>query len=115
MTYTGGCHCGRIAFAVEGDIEDVIECNCSICAKRGYLLWFAPREQLHLATPESDLASYTFGSGTINHHFCAHCGSAPFGMGTDEAGKIMVAVNVRCLDDIQLTKLNIRPFDGRSA
>ena len=57
MTYKGGCHCGRIGFEVEGDIEQVVECNCSICSKRGYLLWFVPQEQLRLATPQADLAT----------------------------------------------------------
>lgn len=37
MNYKGGCHCGRIAFDVEGEIDQVMECNCSICTKRGYL------------------------------------------------------------------------------
>ncbi len=54
MTYKGGCHCGRIAFEVEGNLEQVMDCNCSICTKRGYLHWFVARDQLNLLTPESD-------------------------------------------------------------
>ncbi|HEX6635136.1 MAG TPA: GFA family protein, partial [Usitatibacter sp.] len=34
MVYKGSCHCGRVAFEVEGDIGAVIECNCSICSKK---------------------------------------------------------------------------------
>lgn len=91
-----------------------MDCNCSLCAKRGYLLWFVPRAQVQLSTPESDFASYTFGDGSISHYFCPHCGCAPFGMGADEHGAIMVAVNVRCLDNIDLSAIKIAPFDGRS-
>jgi hypothetical protein len=114
MIYKGGCHCGKIAYEVEGDIEQVMECNCSICSKRGYLLWFVPREQLRMDTPEANLASYRFGSGEINHHFCSHCGSAPFGMGADKSGAVTVAVNVRCLEGIEPSSLKVVPFDGRS-
>lgn len=114
MIYQGGCHCGKIAFDVEGDIEQLTECNCSICAKRGYLLWFVAREQLRLDSPATDLATYTFGGGDIKHHFCPDCGCAPFGLGSDPSGKLMAAINARCLDDIQLSALKIMPFDGRS-
>ena len=114
MRHKGGCHCGRIAFEVEGEIGQVIECNCTHCSKKGYLLWFVPREQLRLATPESDLATYTFNKHVIRHHFCAACGVGPFGFGTDPAGKATAAVNVRCLEDVDLAQLKKVPFDGLS-
>ena len=114
MTQRGGCHCGRIAFEVEGDIQQVIECNCSICSKRGYLLWFVPPERLCLATPEADLATYTFNTGRVKHRFCPTCGCAPFGIGTDRKGVPRAAINVRCLDGLDLPALKVVPFDGRS-
>jgi len=114
MTHKGSCHCGRIAFEVDGDIAQVIECNCSICSRRGSLLWFVPRTQLRLATPESDLATYTFRTGRIRHHFCPTCGCAPFASGSDEKGTATAAVNVRCLEDVEPARLKIVPFDGRS-
>src|SRR5262245_25277473 len=113
MTHSGGCHCGRIAFEVDGDLAQVMECNCSICTKRGYLLWFVPREHLRLSTPEGDLATYTFNTGRIRHHFCPRCGCAPFGVGSDNTGAAKAAVNVRCLDGVDLSALRVMPFDGR--
>jgi hypothetical protein len=71
MTHKGSCHCGRIAFEVEGEIEQLMECNCSHCSRKGYLLWFAPREKLRLLTPEGDLATYTLNKHVIKHHFSA--------------------------------------------
>ena len=62
MIYKGSCHCGRIRFEAEGEMGDVIECNCSHCSRKGYLLWFVPRAQLRLTTPESNLSTYTFTS-----------------------------------------------------
>ena len=114
MNYHGGCHCGRIAFDVEGEIEQVMQCNCSICSKRGYLLWFAPRDQLRLGTPEADLATYTFNKHRIKHHFCPNCGCAPFCSGTDNKGAATAAVNVRCIEGVNLGTLKVVPYDGRS-
>ncbi len=48
MVYRGGCHCGRVAFEVDGDIKLVSECNCSICTKKGYLHWTVPHERFRL-------------------------------------------------------------------
>ncbi len=114
MIYKGSCHCGRIRFEAEGDIGDVIECNCSHCSRKGYLLWFIPRAQLQLATPESDLSTYTFNKHVIQHHFCANCGCAPFGFGVAPNGDATAAVNVRCIEGVELTELTRIPFDGRN-
>ena len=59
MRLAGSCHCGRIAYEVEvGDgITEVYDCNCSMCRRRGGLLWFAPRSALVLQTAEADLAT----------------------------------------------------------
>lgn len=114
MTYKGSCHCGRIAYEVEGNAQHVIECNCSICIRRGHLLWFVPRDKLRLSTPAEDMSTYTFNTHTIKHHFCPTCGCAPFGEGVDRSGAAQAAVNVRCLEGIRVSALQIRKFDGRS-
>jgi hypothetical protein len=114
MVHHGSCHCGRIAFEVNGDIGQVIECNCSHCSRKGYLLWFVPRGKLNLKSPASELATYTFNKHVIRHHFCPVCGCAPFGFGTDSSGAPAAAVNVRCLEDVELSAVKRVPFDGRS-
>lgn len=114
MTYKGSCHCGRIAFEVTGDLTQVIACNCSHCSRKGYLLWFVPRAQLRLSTPEDAFVTYMFNKHMIRHHFCPTCGCAPFGTGKDPTGAATAAVNARCLEDIDLSTLKTVPFDGRS-
>ena len=114
MTHHGSCHCGRIAFDVEGEIDRVIECNCSHCSRKGYLLWFVPRDRLRVTTPEANLGTYEFNKRVIEHHFCTTCGCAPFGFGVDRSGAATAAVNVRCLPDVDLAKLKVVPFDGKS-
>jgi hypothetical protein len=114
MSYKGSCHCGRIAYEVDADQAPVVECNCSICSRRGYLLWFLPADKLRLGTPEADMAHYTFNTHRIKHYFCPVCGCAPFGMGADKSGKKMAAINVRCLQGVDPKTLAVKPFDGRS-
>jgi hypothetical protein len=113
MNYKGSCHCGGIAFEVEGDLTEVADCNCSICSRMGSLLWFVPRNKLRLLTPESNLASYTFGTATIKHYFCPKCGIHPFGEGAHE-GHPMAAINARCLEGVDLSGLPVKHFDGKS-
>lgn len=114
MVYQGSCHCGQIAFEVEGELTQVMDCNCSICSKKASLLWFVPRQQLRLHTPEENMSTYTFGEKTIQYRFCPTCGIHPFGEGTDPSGHSMAAVNVRCLDEVELSSLSIEHFDGRA-
>lgn len=114
MIHQGSCHCGRIAFEVEGEIGKVMDCNCSHCSRKGFLMWFVGREQLRLKTPAEAMATYTFNKHVIRHHFCPVCGCAPFGEGTDKTGVARAAVNVRCLEGVDLGALQVVHVDGRS-
>ena len=114
MTYTGGCHCGRIAYTVEGEIGAVLDCNCSLCRKRGGLLWFLPSTQVKLGGETAAIGTYTFNTHRIQHHFCTQCGISPYSEGQGPDGASMICINVRCLDDVDLSKLTITPYDGRS-
>jgi len=71
VIHNGSCHCGKDAFTVEGDVQQVMECNCSHCRRKGYLLWFAPAEKMTLSTPGGTLSTYTFNKHVIEHVFCS--------------------------------------------
>ena len=114
QTYRGGCHCGRVRYEVTTALSPVLSCNCSICQKRGYLLTFVPRAAFTLISGEPDLADYQFNRKIVHHQFCKTCGVSAFGTGTGPNQQEMVAVNVRCLDNIDLDALTVTPFDGKS-
>ena len=113
MTYSGSCHCGKIAFEVDGEIDGALACNCSICQRKGSLLWFVPRHNLRLLTPESDIQAYTFNKHQISHKFCPTCGMHPYGEGADPEGNVVAAVNIRCLENIQLDDIPVQQYNGR--
>ncbi|WNG39794.1 GFA family protein [Archangium minus] len=113
--YTGGCHCGKVRFEATTDLSSVIECNCSICTKRGLLLSFVPSEQFaFVAGNEAALKDYQFNKKVVHHLFCPDCGIESFGTGQTPDGRKMYAVNVRCLDGVDLASLKRTPVDGRS-
>lgn len=112
MSYRGSCHCGQIKVEVEGTFDTAMECNCSHCSRKGYLLCFVPRTQFTLQSPEALLAVYTFNKHVIKHYFCPKCGCAPFGYGVSK-GREMAAINVRCLEGIELSSIKRTFVDGR--
>lgn len=115
MAYKGSCHCGRVAFVLDAEIGDVHDCNCSMCRRRGGLLAFFPSEALALRTPEDVAGTYRFNKHHIAHRFCPDCGIAPYSEGVDpRTGAKTAAVNVRCLDGVDLSTLKVVPVDGAS-
>ena len=114
MKYEGSCHCGRVAFEVEGTIDSALACNCSMCERKGSLLWFVPRANLTLKTPEEDASTYMFNQHVIKHRFCPVCGIHPYGEGTDPKGNAMAAINLRCVEGIDLAAISVQHFDGKS-
>ncbi|MFT3720974.1 GFA family protein [Pseudorhodoferax sp.] len=114
MHHQASCHCGQNRFTFDGDIAEVLACNCSICRRRGSLLWFTPRENLKLQTPEEASRSYTFHKHVIRHRFCPTCGIHLYGEGASPQGVPMAAINVRCVEGIDLDAIPVRHFDGRA-
>ena len=115
MHHQASCHCGQNTFSFDGEVDEVMACNCSMCRRRGSLLWFTPRDKLTLQTSDDASRSYTFNKHAIRHRFCPTCGIHPFGEGTGPDGRAMAAVNVRCLDGVDLEALAVTHYDGRSA
>lgn len=114
MKYSGSRHCGKIRFEVEGEIAGGTACNGSMCSRKGSVLWFVPRSQFKLLAPETETVAYTFNKHVIKHRFCRTCGIHPYAEGTDSKGNPMAAINLRCLDGIDLDQIPVQHFDGRS-
>jgi hypothetical protein len=112
QNYAGSCHCGRIRFEVTTDLTRASQCNCSLCAKKGYVHHMVTPEDFRLLAGAGDLATYQFGTMTARHHFCRHCGVAPFIRPRSYPENYIV--NVRCLEGVDLTSLRIEQFDGQS-
>ena len=113
MTIRGSCQCGNVAYRLEEDMPTgAMACNCSICRRKAYLLHFTAPQGFTLETDRDAVTVYTFNSHNIRHQFCKTCGCAPFGEGTGPDGNAMVAINLRCVDGVDLDALKITNLDG---
>lgn len=112
--YVGSCHCGGVQFEVDALVDRVIECNCSICSKKGILHLRVAPENFWLLSGNEHMSTYQFGTHTAKHYFCAVCGIHTFTR--PRAAPDLYTVNLRCLDDFDLASVNdkIIKFDGRN-
>jgi len=111
-TYRASCHCGRIRIEVAAELTEVVECNCSICARTGFLHWYVAPERVTLLTQKIALSTYLWRSATGGHHFCPVCGVAVIRTSTQFPPP--VSINARCLEGVEIANLKIRSFDGKA-
>ena len=112
-THTGGCQCGNVRYEVQADISEVLSCNCSRCGRLGSLLAFVPTSNFKLLKGEGATTEYQFNRHNIHHLFCSTCGIQSFAHGKGPGGAEMVAVNARCLDDVDVDSLKVKKVDGK--
>lgn len=110
----GSCHCGAIRFEVDGVPDAGMACNCSMCQRKGSLLWFVPQAQVRIEADESRMGRYLFHRHVIVHRFCTACGIHPFAEGRKPDGSPMVAINLRCVEGIDLDAIPVHRVDGRA-
>jgi hypothetical protein len=117
-TYKGSCHCAKVRFEANIDLsKGSMKCNCSICTKTR--LWEAhiKPEDFRLLSGEADLSDYQFGSQSVHHLFCKHCGVRPFVSGyIEEIGGDFYGIHLACLDvdPGELAEVPIHYADGRN-
>lgn len=113
MQHTGSCHCKTVTFSIDADVTSALACNCSHCHIKGLHLVFVPASHCTILSGEDSLATYHFNKNVIDHLFCTTCGVEPFARGKHE-GETVIAVNVRCLHDINPDTITLTPYDGKA-
>ena len=120
MPITGSCHCGKTKFEVSDAPQMLTRCSCSYCAKHGTLWAYYRMDQFTLLSPKDDIATYTWRSKTVKHHFCAICGCTTFSetpdwsKGEPDYANPRVAVNAHVLDDFDLDSVPVTKVDGKN-
>ena len=109
--HRGGCHCGAVAFEARTPEEiELVDCNCSICRKTGYLHLIVSDENFKLLRGENVLSAYTFNTGAAKHLFCSVCGIKSFYI--PRSHPHAYSVNFRCLDAAEFKSVVTTEFDG---
>ncbi|KUJ17179.1 uncharacterized protein LY89DRAFT_685108 [Mollisia scopiformis] len=112
-TYNGNCHCGAFKFSVQmPDIKSVVECNCSICFRKGYKWAFPGEGPFTIERGGGDLKEYEFGVKSMVHKFCGVCGIGIGGSRHAAPPGQQLGINVRTLQDVDLWALEVNKYDG---
>ncbi len=111
-TRTGGCHCGTVRFEIQTPDEiELVDCNCSICTKTGYLHLIVPKARFKLVKGRTKLTTYTFNTGAAKHMFCSVCGIKSFYIPRSHPDGY--SINFRCLNKSEFSWISTTEFDGR--
>jgi hypothetical protein len=112
-TYRGSCHCGAVRFEVDLDLsQGSSQCNCSICSKTGWWGILVKPSAFRMVTGEELLLTLP-RIPQSDHPRCTICGVPSFNRGdVPQIGGEFYSVNVRCLDDVDLSGLPITYLDG---
>jgi hypothetical protein len=100
-----------VRFRVTATLDRLVDCNCSVCTRKGFIHLIVAPQYFELVAGGDDLVLYQFNTKTARHQFCRVCGIHPFYVPRSDPDKI--DVNVRCLEGVELSALTIAPFDGR--
>ncbi len=100
QTYTGSCHCGKVRFEVDADLDHVRICDCTLCRKRGALNFRVEEDDIRVLTPLDEMTLYQWHTKTAKDYFCPECGILPFRR--PRTAPEVWTVNVRCLDGVDL-------------
>ena len=112
IMHTGGCHCGRVRWEVAAPaLIDVLDCNCSMCAKSGFLHLIVPADRFTLLSGREALTSYSFNTRTAKHLFCAVCGVKSFYVPRSHPDGF--SVNARCIDPGSVKGMTVEPCNGQ--
>jgi hypothetical protein len=112
VRHSGGCHCGRVRFEVVAPAQlRVIDCNCSMCNKSGYLHLIVPKERFRLLSGSDALTTYEFNTRTAKHLFCSVCGVKSFYVPRSHPDGY--SVNARCLDEGTVEEMSVVRSDGK--
>ena len=113
VTHRGGCHCGKVRFEVDAPARiEVLDCNCSICTRTGFLHLIVTKAQFRLLGGADALVNYQFNTGTAKHLFCGTCGVKSFYVPRSHPDGF--SVNARCIDGDTVQALAVAPYNGRN-
>ncbi|SEL87994.1 Uncharacterized conserved protein [Stigmatella aurantiaca] len=115
QTYKGSCHCGAVRLEVTFDVSaGTSRCNCTFCTKGAWWGIHVKPDAFRLLSGQEVLRTYSRSAQGVSPRFCGVCGNGLFGYGdVPELGGAFCAVNLHCLDDVDLTGIQVTYLDGR--
>lgn len=112
MIYHGSCHCGRVAFALEGAVKTAMSRDCSLCARKGVRLSAVSTERFTLLTAPEASTAYHFDGHAVVHRFCKTCGVQPY---SEHVAEGVIYINLNCIDSVDGRAIDSAPISERAA
>ena len=104
----GSCHCGAVRFVAGYPPNDINDCQCSHCQKRGVLwAYYSPKDVIVTGTS----SSYVWGEKRTVFHFCPVCGCTTHWTAADPKRDRM-AINTRLLPREAVASAVVRQSPG---
>lgn len=74
-SHHGGCHCGRLRYALAAPLRDIAHCHCAICRRTtgGIVTTWLTLPMAGFRWVQGSAAAYA-SSASCTRYFCAHCG-----------------------------------------
>jgi len=110
---SGGCHCGAVQITLAELPAEVLQCNCSLCRKTGWIGGYCAPEDAKISAGDDALIGYVQGDKTITVWHCRTCGCTthwtPLTAPPDRMG-----INMRMFDWKDWKHLAVVEVDGAS-
>ncbi len=95
--YHGSCLCGKVTLQIQGPIESIIHCHCSMCRKNSGTAYatngFVAADDLVIKTGEEFIATYETSPGK-KRHFCKNCASPVFSSNEQIPDKVRLRLGI---------------------
>ena len=112
MKYKLNCHCGAVEIEVETDLENIKQCNCSICIRKNAKMNLISKDSIKIVKGEENLTTYQFNTMKAEHFFCKTCGIyTHHNRRSDPNG---AAINIGCIDTINSFDYEVEFIDMKS-
>ena len=111
--YRGSCHCGAVQFTIRTDPGHSVQCDCSLCKRRGSIMLRCDQSDLDIQAGHEMLTEYRFNTGVAIHYFCSRCGVYMFHKMRKLPDKY--AVNAGCIEGIDVAELHPILVEGAKA
>lgn len=111
-TYQGSCHCGNVKFEIDWAADFVVQCNCSICARKNAKMALVPETQFKLIEGEEEVSMYQFNKKLAKHYFCKTCGI--YTHHRPRTKPDFYGINTGCLEGVDLSEVSLKEANGQA-
>lgn len=108
------CHCGRVTIRLPRKPDYVNSCNCSLCAKTGWLGIYYSSDELVIDGEFDPYVRNDLRQTYLKVMRCTNCGIATHWEPLTPPPHQRMGVNARLVDPALLDGVEVREVDGRS-